>query len=44
MVTISGRGTVLRRVEKTVAWWRNNKGTGRLWRSFYRGTEAIRKN
>ena len=31
------KSRVLRRAEKSIAQWRNNKGTGRLWRSFYRG-------
>ena len=30
-------GSALRGAEKSIAWWRNNKGTGRLRRSFYRG-------
>ena len=31
------KSRVLCRAEKSIAQWRNNKGTGRLWRSFYRG-------
>ena len=32
------KDSVLCRAEKSIARWRNNKGTGRLQRSFYRGT------
>ena len=34
IVTINGRGTALHGAEETVAQQRNNKGTGRLQRSF----------
>ena len=30
-------GSVLHRVEESIAWQRSNKGTGRLWKGFYRG-------
>ena len=33
----AGEDSALRRVEKSIAQRRNNKGTGRLRRSFYRG-------
>ena len=32
------KSRALHRVEESIAWQRNNKGTGRLQRSFYRGT------
>ena len=32
------KSRVLHRVEESVVWQRNNKGTGRLQKSFYRGT------
>ena len=32
------KSRALCRVEVSLAWRRNNKETGRLWRSFYRGT------
>ena len=32
----------LHRVEESIVWQRNNKGTGRLQRSFYRGTGFCR--
>ena len=31
------KSRVLHGAEESIAWQRNNNGTGRLWRSFYRG-------
>ena len=31
------KSRALHGVEESIAWWRSNKGTGRLQRSFYRG-------
>ena len=36
------KSRALRRAEESIAWQRNNKGTGRLRRSFYRSTEFCR--
>ena len=37
IVTINGRDTAFRGAEEIIAWWRSEKGSGSLWRSFYRG-------
>ena len=36
------KGSVLRSAEETVMQWRSDKGSGRLWKGFYRGTGFCR--